>query len=144
MFVGCSSFRSAAASATKRLTAIAAVFSTRRPPRRPPAAAARPVACGSVSLTAPRLVAAEDHHEAVLADRLDEHLDAGRIVSSLSTARATQRSVLGRPARRSVIRPSASTVQKLPRAATSLRPELEVDAERLEHAAADAGTRSGS
>ena len=58
-----------------------------------------------------------------------------RIARSRSTRR-TQTSVAMRPARRSVIAPRASTVQKLPARGHVARPQLEVDAERLEHAAA--------
>ena len=46
-------------------------------------------------------------------------------------------SVLMRPARRSVMRPWPSTVQKFPRAATSPAAQGELDAQRLEDASAD-------
>ena len=42
-----------------------------------------------------------------------------------------------RPARRSLMFPAASSVQKLPRIATSCGPELEADAGRLQRPAAD-------
>ena len=55
---------------------------------------------------------------------------------SLATS-FSQVSVGMRPARRSVTRPSASIVQKLPRIATSFGPTSTPMPERLEHAAAD-------
>ena len=82
-------------------------------------------------------IAAQDHDEAVFADMLDEDLGAldPDLLELWTTARAGSLAI--RPARRSVIRPCASTVQKLPRAATSFGLQIEVDAERLEHPAAD-------
>ena len=95
--------------------------------------------CGSVSCTLPPKPGAAKHDdEAMLLDRLDEDFDARDLhLPQLDRQRRAFFAAM-RPARRSVMLPCASSVQKLPRMATSLRPEFEADAGRFERAAADA------
>ena len=69
-------------------------------------------------------------------DGFDFHLDAGNLYPGQFLDQFRDASVAMRPARRSVILPGASTVQKFPRAATSSA-DFDPDPERLQHAAAD-------
>ena len=111
-------------------------------PRAPAASSgsgASPVACGSVSVRrrrgpAPRKTTTK--RCSFTGSTKTSHAGHVDLPQQLGSSSADF-SVAMRPARRSVIRPAASTVQKLPRAATSSGCSVEADAERLQHAAAD-------
>ena len=110
-----------AASATKRLTASAVFCEAASAPFAASGCDAGRLRIGVVDGVA-QAVAAEDDDEAVLADRLDEHLDAGHL--DLLQLLAHGHAALGRRPAGAAIGDVAvaSSVQKLPRTATSRGP----------------------
>ncbi len=86
-------------------------------------------------------LAADHEHKTMLFHRLRQRLRSRAATSPVAScslaASRIHSSVLMRPARRSVMMPSASALAKLPRAAMSFGPRSETDAQRLQHTTPD-------